>query len=1432
MKGRGAIFIWLMAIVFCCLVCGCHSVRNQKNSLACDSLCDLSYQWVYKNLDSAWSYAKKAESLAKGNTENQVQVLNHLALIQFMRMDFVGSRNLYRQAYSLSNNILYQLVSEIGLMRVSQRTSENADFYMYRNSAQRHITRIQEEKDELNEHEQHIFQLSVQDFHTISAQYFLNLQQTYRAATEIEAFIPDENLMKADTAQWLSINYLRGTYKFVSGNNYLEKNLNSFDALMYGLRISRENKYNYFTSKYLQGLSVLLNRHNVIKEIKKERTLGLQILNENDVPLSLLSEELAKEALRIAETYKDIYLISVSWRVLAGCYFRQGQYEQSLAALDCALNEVNNHYKTHYKHIKTPHLLEPFNPTDSISVEKKWMSDSHILTVPEWIARIREQYSLVYSALGDKMRSDYNRNIYLDILDVTRQDKETEMRYHELQQESRQLNILLFVVVITILCASSFLYYFNSKWRLSHQRRILKLRKTLDFCRHLTADMSDDVSDETQLLHQLSVSLKRQMTDLFGSLEILREGNADIKVVANGDLSKDEKIMLDVISCFMNWAFSQGRNIVILGERFIEIQEEKAVLEQRIQKNKQENEIRRACISLVNNATPFIDRILHELLRLKTDNAVKERTVRYQYICELVDKINDYNNLLTHWIQIRRGMFNLHIETFPLMDLFTIIAQRKHWFEREGKSLIIHPTNTIVKADRLLTLFMLNTLVENAFKYSMKGDKAIVYAEEADGFVEISIQDTGIGLSQADCERILQSKIYDPSLIGMSTDNADNILKQKKGFGFGLMNCKSIIEKYRKTNPLFKVCLFGIDSVLGKGSRFFFRLPKGTVKFLLLFVSLSSLLVSCRNSSSSQVVWKPADSLLTRASVFADSVYYCNIDARYNSALQFADSARNCLNAYYLKVNHGGKELMQVYSENDPVELNWLNNNFNTDYHVILDIRNESAIAALALKKWNIYKYNNTAYTSLFKLLGEDHRLGDYCKKMQRSATNKIVLIVIFLLFSISFGIAYYILYFRRQTMFIINLKQLLMMNKNLLNTVVGGEPDSLAHILKMLRRDLVEIAPVRDLSAIVYNENTKNLDFFSTGICHDKEQLYHNLERAFKTEEPLILQKGCEFIIPLAVEWGTSRQCIGAWHVLFAKEDANDSLELLFTLLSGSFANYLFHTIVRIGRKKRDLELAEDENRRFYNESYRLYVQNQVLDNCLSTIKHETMFYPNRIRQLAVLVGKENNKIEQTSISDMYELAAYYKKIYSLLTLNAERQLAESVFKCTNVNVMNILDSVQREYCRMIKKSDSNLALDVQHPDNNAWYVKGDELLLNFLLHNILVAAFRHPSDGRLTLSFNSRNGMIRFIIEDDRTFFRECDLRLLFSPEGCHLTPSDKVEIGTEYLICKQIVRDHATYTGNHGCRINAELLEKGGYMIWFTIPESQTIYNYGTI
>lgn len=85
-----------------------------------------------------------------------------------------------------------------------------------------------------------------------------------------------------------------------------------------------------------------------------------------------------------------------------------------------------------------------------------------------------------------------------------------------------------------------------------------------------------------------------------------------------------------------------------------------------LEKNKQRNLENRAKIFLVNTITPLIDRMIHEIRKLQQGGETEEvRAERLAYIREITDTINEYNQTLTEWIQLRQGELQLKIESFP-----------------------------------------------------------------------------------------------------------------------------------------------------------------------------------------------------------------------------------------------------------------------------------------------------------------------------------------------------------------------------------------------------------------------------------------------------------------------------------------------------------------------------------------------------------------------------------------------------------------------------------------------------------------------------------------------------------------------------------------------------------------------------------------------
>ena len=97
--------------------------------------------------------------------------------------------------------------------------------------------------------------------------------------------------------------------------------------------------------------------------------------------------------------------------------------------------------------------------------------------------------------------------------------------------------------------------------------------------------------------------------------------------------------------------------------------------------NKRRNIENRAKAFLVESIKPLIDRMSVEICKLdRSGESHEEKVARYVYIRELTEVIDKYNDVLTSWIQLRQGEVGLHIESFPLSDVFDVVARGKTLF--------------------------------------------------------------------------------------------------------------------------------------------------------------------------------------------------------------------------------------------------------------------------------------------------------------------------------------------------------------------------------------------------------------------------------------------------------------------------------------------------------------------------------------------------------------------------------------------------------------------------------------------------------------------------------------------------------------------------------------------------------------------------------
>ncbi|MBV3648511.1 DUF5113 domain-containing protein [Bacteroides caccae] len=1429
--------LYIIGIVLFASFFSCTDMVPTKEVRLIDSLNGKAYAYRYRSLDSSYKYADAAYRQVNFYKSGKAEASNNLGFCAYMNMDFDRAEALHKEVYKLTKNELELLIADIGLMKICQRTAMNKEYYDYRNSALRRMKRIREESDLFaDRHETLRLDYAFTEFFIVSSIYYYYLQQRQEAIDALNQIPEDEAL--TDTNQLLYYHYIKGSASLVEANNPEERKLREFDQLYYTWRTAVQSKNPYFEGNGLQGLANLMVSPANFEFYRVRRT---HALDQFDFPVdSLMPLRMAQLALEKFQEYDDLYQIAGAYVSIGKYLNAHGRYSEALDTLTKALDCVNQHHLLYY-HYKADTLdkLWPYAEGDTTYTGVPWITEEKVKTVPEWISRIREQLSVSYAGLGMKHASDYNRNIYLDILNFTRQDKELESRYISLEAGSRQMTLVLSVVIVGLVLVVILWWFFNKSSKTRNQVDVERLQQILSLCRDITSSIPMNVPLIQQGIDQLFG--KGRMT-----LEIPEEGKAALVPVHR--LSKDEKALVHVLEPYIIWAADNEQMVEALSDERIQLEKQRYVYEQHIAGNKRQNLIKKACLAIVNGINPYIDRILNEVHKLTEKGYIDDEKIKkekYQYIDELVTTINEYNDILALWIKMKQGTLSLNIETFGLNELFDLLGKGRRAFEMKEQTLEIEPTHAMVKADRALTLFMINTLAENARKYTHEGGVIKVYARTTDSYVEISVEDNGRGISAEDVAQIIGEKVYDSRVIGMKNATDADELKENKGSGFGLMNCKGIIEKYKKTNELFRVCVFNVESELGKGSRFYFRLPSGVRKVIgvLLCLLLPFGMGSClydpipsmlQDTDSIVVITDSAyEDLLDAASDYANAAYFANVDEQYEIALQYADSAILLLNEHYQKYARpdATHRYMKLVGEGIPAEILWWNELFDSDYHVILDIRNEAAVAFLALKQLDAYSYNNSAFTDLYKLQGEDQTLEGYCRQLERSNINKTVGIILCFVLLIVSLVGYYLLYLRKRIQNRLSLEQVLEINQKVFAaSLIRPQEQENAEALQREESTLKEIpqrivdeafGSVNELLTIdrmgiaVYNETTHLLEYASS----PGQEMPEMVQLCFDSREYISEQH--RQAIPLMVEAGGEHQCVGVLYLERREGTEQETDRLLFELVARYVAIVVFNAVVKLATKYRDIESAHEETQRASWEDSMLHVQNMVLDNCLSTIKHETIYYPNKIKQIIGRLNAQNlsEKEEKEAVETMTELIEYYKGIFTILSSCASRQLEEVTFRRTTIPVQELFETAGKYFKKSVKNRMDKIELEMAPIDAR---VIGDVNQLRFLLENLIDEALTVHEDGVLRLQARKDDEYIRFLFTDTRREKSVLELNQLFYPNLARMTSGEKGELrGTEYLVCKQIIRDHDEFAGRRGCRINAEPAEGGGFTVYFTIP-----------
>ena len=1370
----------------------------QEAGLTAFDLNEKAISYLWNDLDSAEQYARFAEEVSGRHSDERAKAVNTLARIATIRMDYTQAWQLYSSVQGITNNMLEVVGAEIGLMRICQRTSDNVQFYEFRNNILLHLRALHEESAALNEAQTERLQSLERSFRMESARYWFELEQLGQAGREM-SFVVADNLLRNDHDRYLTYTYMRGLGIGLDAYGLQDQALQRLRSLDNCQRSAvRYNNLRMQALSISAICSLLLEygTDNVLSGVSEDM---LARLNASGVQPELLPTQLALKALQLSASYGGQYEIIECERLLASCYIERGLYREAIGALTTALDMLNDNFRLNSAGQGVFDRLEPYR-TDGVIVEQQWMAAMPHAVVPECMASLREQMSLAYSGLDNKVASDYNRTVYLEIQKTIRLDRRFEARTILLERSNRSLMIMLYAVAGAIVLLILFIVLFNKKINTANRRYVEMMQKTVGLCENILRPAPADAD----IIEWFNSTVNPVLIELTGAQSVLIDENAEIRATWKGKrISRDSKTVLNTVAPYLKAALRNADELVGQEDRLKQAEKQHYLYSLHAAVNKRENLARKTCCQVVAECLPYIDRMRSEIRHLAdvpADSVQYEQSL--QYVRELAERINQYNDLLSQWIRIRQGVVNLNVESFRVQNLFDIVSHGSRSFGQKGVELEVLSTDAVVRADRVLTLFMINTLADNARKFTPAGGKVTVEAEQGDDYVEISVSDTGVGLSADDVHRILDSKVFDPEKIG-------NGQSEGKGSGFGLMNCKGIIEKYRKSDDMFNVCRFDVESNPGKGSRFSFRLPKGVKRALMVLLMLCPGL-----TANSQDTESMGDSLLVKAFDYANQTYMCNLEGRFDEALLYADSAFGALNADYL-LNGGYRDMLLAVTDTlVPAETYWLEDGYATDYETVLWLRNEIAVSALALRDWSVYRYNDDAYLKLFKLYFGEWKIEDDCRELQRTNSNLYIAVIVFVLIFLSVILVRYVVHSRYWLKFRSDLQQAVRVINSISEVTSSLDMDNfnaddvVSRLADGIYPEMDHLIDIHSLMIRLNDDGRMITAVHSEGPVD--ERLDDRVSACMAQGQEQSSADGLCRALPLVLTLDGDERLIGVLGVRLEHEP-DQTWQVIKGMIAGYMATALYSCVIRFESGFRDIEQIKEESDRIRYEENRLHVSNLILDNCLSTLKHETVWYPNRIVQMVTdIEGTAAGERTAAQVQDMQELVDFYREMFGILSQYALSQISGQLMHRDVFAARELADHAEQFVRKTGGKAGYGGKLSVECEDVT---VSADRVMIEYLLDSLLSRGMTDGGDMRLEMTANG--GFVRFALH------RECTVPDAVALDGLFTPLMNKDDMS--YVICRQIIREHDEAFGHPGCRINAET-EQGGMVIWFTVPSAR--------
>jgi signal transduction histidine kinase len=188
----------------------------------------------------------------------------------------------------------------------------------------------------------------------------------------------------------------------------------------------------------------------------------------------------------------------------------------------------------------------------------------------------------------------------------------------------------------------------------------------------------------------------------------------------------------------------------------------------------------------------------------KQDEYLQDVLSSGRHLLSLINDILDLSKVEAGRMELELAAFNLPL---ALDNALTLVRERAMRHGIRLELVVGAGVGDLVGDERKIKQILLN-LLSNAVKFTPEGGRVAVRAERANGTVEVSVIDTGIGIASEDQEAIFEE------FRQVGTDYA----RKREGTGLGLTLARKFVELHGGR--------LWVKSLVGQGSTFTFALPE------------------------------------------------------------------------------------------------------------------------------------------------------------------------------------------------------------------------------------------------------------------------------------------------------------------------------------------------------------------------------------------------------------------------------------------------------------------------------------------------------------------------------------------------------------------------------------------------------------------------------